>query len=87
MKTEKRANRYHSDMDNDRVQTYRRIVSTMPVGLILCTLMCCPCGAHTLYFNVLSLWGSYSVLECAVPCGTHTLYFNVLSLWGSYSVL
>ena len=29
MKTEKRANRYHSDMDNDRVQTYRRIVSTM----------------------------------------------------------
>ena len=29
MKTEKRANRYHSDMDNDRVQTYGRIVSTM----------------------------------------------------------
>jgi hypothetical protein len=29
MKTEKRANIYHSDMDNDRVQTYRRIVSTM----------------------------------------------------------
>jgi hypothetical protein len=29
MKTEKRANRYHSDMDNDRVQTYRRIASTM----------------------------------------------------------
>jgi coenzyme F420-reducing hydrogenase alpha subunit len=26
---EKKANRYHSDMDNDRVQTYRRIVSTM----------------------------------------------------------
>jgi hypothetical protein len=34
----------------------------VPVGLILCVLMCCPCGAHTLYFNVLSLWGSYSVL-------------------------
>ena len=29
MKTEKRANIYHSDMDNDRVQTHRRIVSTM----------------------------------------------------------
>jgi hypothetical protein len=29
MKTEKRANRYHSDMENDRVQTYRRIASTM----------------------------------------------------------
>jgi hypothetical protein len=29
MKTEKRANRYHSDMDNDRVQTYKRIASTM----------------------------------------------------------
>ena len=26
---QKKANRYHSDMDNDRVQTYRRIVSTM----------------------------------------------------------
>jgi hypothetical protein len=24
--------------------------------------LCCPCGAHSLYFNVLSLWGSYSVL-------------------------
>jgi hypothetical protein len=29
MKTEKRANIYHSDMDNDRVQTHRRIASTM----------------------------------------------------------
>ena len=29
MKTEKRANIYHSDMENDRVQTYKRIVSTM----------------------------------------------------------
>jgi coenzyme F420-reducing hydrogenase alpha subunit len=29
MKTEKRANRYHSDIDNDRVQKYRRIASTM----------------------------------------------------------
>jgi hypothetical protein len=29
VKTEKRANIYYSDMDNDRVQTYRRIVSTM----------------------------------------------------------
>jgi hypothetical protein len=44
------------------------------VGLILCALMCCPCGAHTLCFNVLSL-------------GDHTLCFNVLFLWGSYSVL
>jgi phosphoribosylformimino-5-aminoimidazole carboxamide ribonucleotide (ProFAR) isomerase len=26
MKTEKRANRYHSDMNNDRVQTYRRVL-------------------------------------------------------------
>jgi hypothetical protein len=31
---------------------------------------------------VLSLWGSYSVLECEVrcPCGAHTLYFNVKSV-------
>jgi len=29
MKTEKRANIYHSDTENDRVQTYKRIVSTM----------------------------------------------------------
>ena len=29
MKTEKRANIYHSDLENDRVQRYRRIVSTM----------------------------------------------------------
>jgi hypothetical protein len=32
------------------------------VGLILCALMCCPFGAHTLCFNVLSL-------------GDHTLCF------------
>ena len=39
--------------------------------------LCCPCGAHTLavvlslrgsYFNVLSLWGSYSG-RCVVPAG------------------
>ena len=29
MKTEKKSNRYHSDMENDRVQMYRRIASTM----------------------------------------------------------
>jgi glutamine cyclotransferase len=29
MKTEKKANRYHSDMENDRVQTNRRIAPTM----------------------------------------------------------
>jgi hypothetical protein len=29
MKTEKRANIYHSDIENDRVQTYRMISSTM----------------------------------------------------------
>jgi hypothetical protein len=29
MKTEKKANRCHSDMENDRVKTYRRIASTM----------------------------------------------------------
>jgi hypothetical protein len=29
MKTEKKANIYHSDMENDREQTYRRNASTM----------------------------------------------------------
>jgi hypothetical protein len=31
---------------------------------------------------VLSLWGSYSVLECEVrcPCGAHTLYLNMKSV-------
>ena len=29
MKTEKRVNIYHSDMENDRIQRYRRIASTL----------------------------------------------------------
>jgi hypothetical protein len=67
-------------MDNDTVQTYRRIVSTMFND-----------GVINMDFNVLSLWGSFSVFYCAVPmglilytlmccpCGAHILYFNVLS--------
>jgi hypothetical protein len=31
--------------------------------MLLCTLMCCPCGAHTLYFNV----KSFVVCVCCCP--------------------
>jgi hypothetical protein len=35
MKTEKKANIYHSDMENDRVQAYRRNASAMFNGGII----------------------------------------------------
>ena len=48
---------------------FHRLLTTPSIGLNFTWPLCCPRGAHTLYFNVLSV----------CPCGAHNLYFIVLS--------
>ena len=48
---------------------FHRLLTTPSIGLNFTWPLCCPRGAHTLYFNVLSV----------CHCGAHNLYFIVLS--------
>jgi hypothetical protein len=51
---------------------------------LLCTLMCCPCGAHTLYFNV----KSFVVCVCCCPLIliTPLVFSNSSSVWSVFKI-
>jgi len=78
MKIEKRANRYHSDMENDRVQTYRRIASTMfndgviNMGRVLVLFAFTNQMGQQYSTNAWKFWNIYH----AVLKGTEYEYFN-----------
>jgi glutamine cyclotransferase len=78
MKTEKRANIYHSDMENDRVQTYRMIASTMfnddvtNMGRVLVLLAFTSQMGQQYSTDAWKIWDIYH----AVLKGTEYEYFN-----------
>ena len=78
MKTEKRANIYHSDMENDRVHTYKRIVPTLfndsviNMGRVIVLFAFTSQMGQQYPTDALKFWEIYH----AVLKGTEYEYFN-----------